>query len=228
MANERKHTTADHSRLTSEHIALLVTRAADGEQAAWNALIDEFGGLVWATTRAHRLSSTDAADVFQNTWMRLVENLDRIQDPARLGRWLATTARRESLTVIRHARRMIPRSDDLPDLASDAPHPVQRLIREHDATAVQTALARLGPRDRALLRMLAAEPTPSYAEIGAALGMAIGSIGPTRARALNRLRREAKQGRPDAASTAGIQRDPRDRRRQRGRARRVRGNRGRR
>ncbi|MCA1699765.1 MAG: sigma-70 family RNA polymerase sigma factor, partial [Actinobacteria bacterium] len=193
MANERKHTTADHSRLTSEHIALLVTRAADGEQAAWNALIDEFGGLVWATTRAHRLSSTDAADVFQNTWMRLVENLDRIQDPARLGGWLATTARRESLTVIRHARRMIPRSDDLPDLASDAPHPVQRLICEHDATAVQTALARLGPRDRALLRMLAAEPTPSYAEIGAALGMAIGSIGPTRARALSRLRREAAQ-----------------------------------
>jgi RNA polymerase sigma factor (sigma-70 family) len=178
-------------RRPSDQVARLLTRAASGDQAAWNALIDEFGGLVWAITRAHRLNAADAADVFQTTWMRLVENLDRIQDPARLGGWLATTARRESLRVIRRAARLIPRPDDLPDLPSDTPHPAQRLIRNQNAVALQTALERLGPRDRVLLRMLAAEPTPSYAEISAALGIAIGSIGPMRARAFNRLRREA-------------------------------------
>jgi RNA polymerase sigma factor (sigma-70 family) len=178
-------------RRPSGDVGLLLTRSAAGDQAAWNALIEEFGGLVWATTRAHRLNAADAADVFQTTWMRLVENLDRIQDPARVGGWLATTARRESLSVIRRAARVIPRSDDLPDLPSDAPHPAQRLISEHDAIALHAALERLRPRDHALLRMLAAEPTPSYAEISAALGLAIGSIGPLRARALDRLRREA-------------------------------------
>jgi RNA polymerase sigma factor (sigma-70 family) len=191
MANQCTHKTTDRRRLASGHVALLVTRAADGDQAAWNALVDEFGGLVWRTTRAHRLDAADAADVFQTTWMRLVENLDRVQDPARLGAWLATTARHESLSVIRRSARLIPRSDDLPDLSTNAPQPDERLISEHDAILLRTALERLEPRDRALLRMLAADPTPSYAEVSAALGIAIGSIGPTRARALTRLRREA-------------------------------------
>jgi RNA polymerase sigma factor (sigma-70 family) len=190
MAYERRHETLDGGRLASDHVALLLRRAADGDQAAWNRLLDEFGGLVWATTRAYRLSAADAADVFQITWMRLVEHLDRIHDPARLGAWLATTARRESLHAIRRSARVIPRSDDLPDAPSDAPHPVERLIAEQDATAVQAAFERLRPRDRALLRLLTSEPTPSYAEISVALAIPIGSIGPTRARALTRLRRE--------------------------------------
>jgi len=191
MAHEHEHKTTDRSWPASDRVARLLAQAAEGDQAAWNALIDAFGGMVWATTRAYRLSGADAADVYQTTWMRLVENLDRIQNPACLGGWLATTARRESLNVIRRGARLIPRSDDLPDLPSDTPDPDDRLMREHDAIALRTALERLGPRDRALLQMLAAEPAPSYAEISAALGMAIGSIGPTRARALARLRREA-------------------------------------
>ncbi len=188
-------TTVTETRGAAEHtIRRLLTRAADGDRAAWHALIDTFGGLVWATTRAHRLNAADAADVFQTTWMRLVENLDRIQDPTRLGGWLATTARRESLSVIRRSARVIPSSDDLPHPTSDNAHPAERLIRDQNALALHSALERLGPRDRALLRMLVAEPTPSYAEISAALGIAIGSIGPTRARALERLRREVKRG----------------------------------
>jgi RNA polymerase sigma factor (sigma-70 family) len=171
-------------------VALLVVQAADGDHAAWNALIDEFGGLVWATTRAYRLSDADAADVFQTTWMRLVEKLDGIQDPTRLAGWLATTARHESLNVIRRTVRLVSRSDDLPDLPSGDPHPAERLTTEQNAIDVQIALERLRPRDRALLRMLTAEPTPSYAEISAVLGIAVGSIGPMRARALTRLRRE--------------------------------------
>jgi RNA polymerase sigma factor (sigma-70 family) len=123
--------------------------------------------------------------------MRLVENADRIKDPRCLGPWLATTARRECLDVIRRGSRLIPRSHDLPDLPSDAPHHAERLITEQHAAALHVALQRLGPRDSALLRMLSTEPSPSYSEIGAALNMPVGSIGPTRARALARLRREA-------------------------------------
>jgi RNA polymerase sigma factor (sigma-70 family) len=180
-----------HRRLPTDDVALLVARAADGDQAAWSALVDKFAGVVWATARSCRLSGADAADVSQITWLRLIENLDRIEDPARLAAWLATTARRESLSVIRRAQRLVPCSDDLPEACGDVPHPDECLIAEQRTVAVRGALERLGPRDRALLGMLAAEPVPSYAAIGAALGMAVGSIGPTRARALTRLRRIA-------------------------------------
>jgi RNA polymerase sigma factor (sigma-70 family) len=136
---------------------------------------------------ARELSEADAADVVQTTWLRLVEHLDRIGDPSRLGSWLATTARRECLGVNRRAARCIPRGEELPDLPVDAPRPSERLISEHNAVAVRAALERLGPRDRALLRMLTVEPTPSHEEISVALDLAVGSIGPKRARALTRL-----------------------------------------
>jgi RNA polymerase sigma factor (sigma-70 family) len=180
-------------RLPSQAVERVVARAVAGDHSAWDALIDEFGGVVWAATRAHRLDSADAADAFQVTWMRLVESLGRINDPARLGPWLATTARRECLAVLRRARTdgWISRGDDLPDLPSDAPHPAERLIGEESVAALREALNRLKRRDRALLRMLTVEPVSSYEEISAALNMPIGSIGPTRARALARLRDEA-------------------------------------
>ena len=78
-------------------LAELVEAAARGDQRAWNEIVERFQRLVWATARAHRLSSADAADVAQTTWLRLVENLDRIREPEHLGAWLATTARRESI-----------------------------------------------------------------------------------------------------------------------------------
>lgn len=191
MADANRHEKTSGFRLTRDDVARLVARAAAGDHAAWNELVDEFGPIVWATTRAHRLSAADASDVFQTTWMRLVENIGRIDDPARVGAWLVTTTRRQCLSVIRRAARLVPLGDDLPEVPSDAPSAGDRLVGEHDAAAIRAALAQLGPRDRRLLRMLAAEPAPSYAEIGAALGMAVGSIGPTRARALARLRGEA-------------------------------------
>jgi RNA polymerase sigma factor (sigma-70 family) len=168
-------------------------RAGEGDQGAWSVLVAEFGGMVWATARSHRLSAADTADAVQSTWLRLVEHLDRIDNPARVGPWLATTARRECLSVIRRSGRVVALGDELPDVASEAPSPDHRLIEEERARAVRDALAQLRPRDRALLRMLAADPAPSYEEIGAALGMPVGSIGPTRARALERLAGELER-----------------------------------
>ena len=183
------HTTYRTER-AGDDVAQLVARAADHDGLAWNALVDRFGGVVWAVTRAHRLSAADAADVAQYTWMRLVENLDQIREPEYLSTWLATTARRECLSLIRQAARTIPYGDELPERPSDDPHPGERLSRQERRKAVHAAVERLDLRHRVLLRMLSSQPKPSYEEIGTTLGMPIGSIGPTRARALEHLRRE--------------------------------------
>jgi RNA polymerase sigma factor (sigma-70 family) len=166
----------------------LVRAAADGDQTAWNAIVDRFSSLVWSTARAHRLSHDDASDVAQTTWLRLVEHLDRIREPERLGAWLATTARHESLRVIRRGKREDATDDaDLFEAPSD--EKVDRLLvdPERDA-ALWRAFSVLSDRCKALLRLLVSDEEPSYEEIGAALGMPIGAIGPTRMRCLERLR----------------------------------------
>jgi RNA polymerase sigma factor (sigma-70 family) len=179
------------TRLGDEAVRRLVRRASDGDQRAWNELVEQFSGLVWSVTRAHGLNSTDAADISQTTWQLLVEHLDRLHDPARIGAWLATTARRQCIQQQRSRSRLIPRGD-LPDPISDAPPPDTALLTKERDLALYSALADLPPNDRRLLHMLTADPTPSYAQISAALAIPTGSIGPTRARALARLRRKAR------------------------------------
>jgi RNA polymerase sigma factor (sigma-70 family) len=167
----------------------LIEAANAGDEAAWGGIVDRFTGLVWAITRAHRLSRAEAADVAQTTWLRLVENLDRIHDPDRLGAWLATTARRECLRHIRlHAREFLSGEDDLFEAPSED-RVDHRLITRERRVAVHRAFARISERCQALLRLLAASDPLSYEEIAAALGMPIGAIGPTRARCLDQLRR---------------------------------------
>jgi len=163
--------------------------AAAGDQTAWEAIVDRFSGLVWATARAHRLSRDDASDVAQTTWLRLVEHLDRIREPEKLGAWLATTARHESLRVIRHGAKEQP--TDEPDLfETPDDDTIDRLLldRERDGL-LWRAFARLSDRCKSLLRLLLSDHEPSYEEVGAALGMPIGAIGPTRMRCLDTLRR---------------------------------------
>ena len=180
------------TRVPEKQVAQLVRAAAEGDRRAWEGLVQEFSGLVWAVARAHRLSESDVADVSQTTWLRLVEHLGRIEDPARLGAWIATTTRRECFRVLRARARQISVEDEpLEREPDDTNVDAQVLLAERDA-ALWRAFARLPARDQALLRMLVADPTPSYQEISAALGMPIGSIGPTRARCLERLRREAE------------------------------------
>lgn len=177
-------------RLGSELVAGLVRAAATGDESAWDRLVREFGGTIWAIARAHRLTESDAADVSQVTWLRLVEHLGQLNDPARVGAWLATTARRECLRVLRHNKRTSACGDNFPDLESrETPPGAALLIRERDA-ALRRSFSLLRASDRALLRLLMTEPQPSYQEISAALDMPIGSIGPTRQRALERLQQE--------------------------------------
>lgn len=175
--------------------AALVRAAAEGDQAAWNALVQRFGGLVWSIARAHRLNAADAADVSQTAWLRLVENLGRIRDPDRVGAWLATTSRNECLRVIRRSGRQVPTDLDAEvELEADevAAPPVDAglLTGERDAE-LWRAFSSISERCQGLLRLLIADPPPSYDEVGALLDMPVGSIGPTRARCLEHLRRKA-------------------------------------
>jgi RNA polymerase sigma factor (sigma-70 family) len=170
-------------------LAELIAAAARGDERAWGEIVDRFERLIWATTRAHRLSPAEGADVTQTTWLRLLENLDRIHDPERLGAWLAATARHECLRQIRLRARELPATDQAVfDLAVDEPVESALLTRER-REALLRGLVEIGERCQALLRMLAAASAPSYEEISAALGMPVGAIGPTRARCLDKLRR---------------------------------------
>lgn len=169
----------------------LVQAARGGDQSAWDALVARHGNRVWATARAHRLNAADAEDVFQVTFMRLVTHIDTIRDPSRVGAWLATTARNECLRILRRAGKAVPSDDEVLDSADPMLPPVEsRLLADEREVAVRAALARLSERCQRLLRVLMAEPEPTYEEVGRALDMPVGSIGPTRGRCLQHLRRE--------------------------------------
>jgi RNA polymerase sigma factor (sigma-70 family) len=180
---------SDSSREPSD-VGALVRAAAAGDQYAWNQLVDEFASTVWAIARGHRLNSADASDVFQTTWLRLLEHLDRIEQPERVGAWIATTARRECLRLLRMSRRQVPRDDFdfVPDPVSFAP-PDRNLVVEERRHLVSQLVDQLPPRSRLLLRLLSADSPLSYKEISEALSMPIGSIGPSRQRALEQLRK---------------------------------------
>lgn len=178
------------TRLEPEQVEALVAAAAAGDRRAWEQIVDAYVGLIWAIARGYRLGDGDAHDVTQTTWLRLVEHIDRLSDPARVGAWLATTTRRECLRVLRQSRRevLLAEWDELDDAEPDAEPVDAALLRGEQDASVRLAVTELNPRCQALLEMLVLDPPPSYEEVSAALGLPIGSIGPTRGRCLRRLR----------------------------------------
>ncbi len=171
-------------------IAWLVRRAADGDRWAWERLVGQYARLIWAMTRDFKLAESDAADVAQVTWLRLLEHIDRLEHPARVGSWLAATARHECLRSVATRNKVVPGGDDLSltEIAAHEPEIDERLLADERAKVVREALAHLPWRWRRLLELLMADPPASYAEISDQLGLPVGSIGPTRARSLARLR----------------------------------------
>lgn len=168
--------------------ATLLARAAQGDQRAWNALVDEHSRLLWSVARSFRLDAADANDVVQTTWLRLLEHLDRIEDPSRLVGWLVTTARREAMRVLRRSGRERPVVEDtVLDRPDDGPPVDARLLQDERNRALWDAFSRLNEKCRQLLRVAVTHPQ-AYDEISEALGMPIGSIGPTRRRCLTQLR----------------------------------------
>jgi RNA polymerase sigma factor (sigma-70 family) len=192
LANPKSSPTSapERRRLSGDRVARLVESAASGHQLGWDALVDEFAGLIWGVARAHRLRDADAADVAQATWLRLFEHLHRLNDPSRVGAWLATTARRECLRVLRDNERRVLFGEDCREHESPDMSPDEELLIAERDVLLWRSFSRLRASDQALLRLLMADPPPPYEEISAALDMPIGSIGPTRQRALERLRQE--------------------------------------
>jgi RNA polymerase sigma factor (sigma-70 family) len=173
-------------------VSALVARARDGDQPAWNEIVERYAPLVWSICNRYRLSRQDIDDIGQTVWLLLVEQLGNIRQPAALPGWLATTTQRECLRVLRAASRYDRfgspvDNQELPD--QSAPVIEQEVIEAELHAALRTAFAGLPARCRQLLSMLLSDPPHSYAEISATVPIAIGSIGPQRARCLDKLRR---------------------------------------
>ena len=162
--------------------------ARDGDQQAWNDLVEQYAGLVWHVVRGVRLSNAAAEDVYQTTWLRLAENLDRIRQPESLGGWLARTARNECLRAVKVGGREFLRDDIDVNLVD----PTVEVEREVDDEArnqiLWDAFASLSEACQRLLRLVLADPPLSYERVGELMDMSVGSIGPTRARCLAKLR----------------------------------------
>jgi RNA polymerase sigma factor (sigma-70 family) len=166
-------------------------RAAD--PAAWAALTDRYTNLLWFIARGMRLNQEDAADAIQTTWLHLVERIDTIRQPESIGSWLATTMRHECLAALRRRARLVVTEtwDDLPD---DSDPLDSGMVQSEQGSALWRAFRSLKPRCQTLLRVLMADPSPSYTEVAAALDMRVGSIGPTRQRCLAALRDILSEG----------------------------------
>jgi RNA polymerase sigma factor (sigma-70 family) len=172
-------------------LAKLVEAARAGEQWAWTALVVRLRPTVMATARRHRLSAADCDEVAQRTWIRLLRGISAITAPAQLGAWVATTARNESLRLLsEQGRREVPLAS--PGEQAEHVDLDAGLVCSERRAALERALEQVPRRQRELIRLMMREPEPSYAQISAALGMPVGSIGPTRARCLARLRRDER------------------------------------
>lgn len=169
--------------------ATLVIQAASGDQVSWSRLVDHYARLVWAVTRSFRLSDSDAADVSQMVWLRLLEHIHRV-DPERVGAWLVVTTRRECLRVLAFRKRVLLtyESTTFEEQPGDQPELDADLIALERAADVREALETLPDRWQQLLGMLMADPPAPYAEISQKIGIPIGSIGPIRGRCLDKLR----------------------------------------
>jgi RNA polymerase sigma factor (sigma-70 family) len=170
-------------------VGQLFQQAAAGERQAWDRLVERYTRLVWSVARSFGLDDATANDVSQTVWLRLVEHCERIRDPERLAGWLATTTRHEALRVLRGQRRQQPSEAvvNTPDRTS--PQPDELLLDEELLRTVFRAFSGLPDRCQQLLRLLCAEPRLDYATISEIIDRPVGSIGPTRARCLDHLRR---------------------------------------
>lgn len=170
-------------------VAELLAAAEGGSQAAWDALVDRYGRLVWSVVRGFRFDAATAADVSQTVWLRLVEHCGRIRDPERLPSWLATTARNESIRASRRLAKAVPTEFSVEVADAAAPSVDERLLDDEQLREVLGAFDDMSPKCQELLRTLCIDPPLDYEAVSELLGMPVGSIGPTRSRCLDRLRR---------------------------------------
>jgi RNA polymerase sigma factor (sigma-70 family) len=160
-----------------------------GDEAKMGELVALLTPILWHTVRAQRLGRESAEDVLQSAWLALVRSADSITDPQAVLQWLIVSARREAWRVVKRADRVEPRDFDADDFVSPANDVPDELVLRSDGEArLWQHIADLPEKCRALLRVIAFADRPDYAAVAKALGMPVGSIGPTRGRCLAKLR----------------------------------------
>jgi RNA polymerase sigma factor (sigma-70 family) len=177
--------------IAGDDLLKIVRAAVRGDERAWERLTEEFTPMIRGIARRHRLASFDQDDVVQRTWMALVRHIDHLQQPSSIGGWLATTARNESVRVIRQRAREIP-CEDVTERQPAQDQDVHLMLEEERRDAVRTVAASVSPHQRALLAVLSVEPALSYEEVSERLGIPVGSIGPTRQRVIARMRKDPR------------------------------------
>lgn len=166
----------------------LVAKARNGDQIAWGQIVERYAPLVWAMCQRFHFSRADADDVGACVWLRLVEKLDTLREPAALPGWLATTTRHECLRLLRTKGRETPVEDHERMVDDSYPAADDWLLAQERLIALRSAFTGLSERCRQLLELLFADPAASYDEISTILEMPVGTIGPTRQRCLGKLR----------------------------------------
>jgi RNA polymerase sigma factor (sigma-70 family) len=186
----------------------LVEAARCREPGAWDELVSRYNALVRRVVAGYRLQQADAADAVQNTWMRALERLHTLRDPERLGGWLATTADRECLALLRRAHREVPDERVACDRAAVVPGPEAVIVGEEARLAVDAAVAELPGRRQRLVQALFFDAELPYVQVSQVVGIPVGSIGPTRGRALRNLRCTLERAGFGADTPAARHREP--------------------
>jgi RNA polymerase sigma factor (sigma-70 family) len=176
------------SRRHKRDLESLVRAIRANDDDAWIELIGRFDGMLRKILRSYRLSPSDTDDVLQTVWLDLHQQVDQLRDPSAIGAWLVTATCRVALKELQsHVREHLTDDTELLDSIDPGQLDAELLVAERK-DVLKRALGTLPPRQRRLMVLLATAPA-DYREISARLGMPMGSIGPTRARSLERLRR---------------------------------------
>jgi RNA polymerase sigma factor (sigma-70 family) len=178
------------AHLRQEDLSHLARQAAAGDELAWRDLVERLDGVLHTVARRYRLAPADVDDVVQTTWLRALAHLDRLNDPGAIAAWLIVTARREAMRTLQRATREVLTDDAHAVEQLDDSCPETMAIERERRDAVHCAVDRLPGRQRRLLSSMLRSPSTSYAQISTRLDMPVGSIGPTRDRALARLRED--------------------------------------
>ena len=204
MATNPSRTDEASRKRVDPEVADLVNRARNGERKAWDALVDRYAPSIWSICRRYPLDAGDAENAAQSIWLKLMDHLGSLRDPAALPSWLATTTRRECGRILRATRRpcdagYAPDAGPTPDDHARAAE--QDLLAAERHAALREAFGQLPPGCQQLITLLIHDPALSCAEIGATLGIPVGSIGPSRRCCLDKLRRHPAIAAPINADT---------------------------
>jgi RNA polymerase sigma factor (sigma-70 family) len=177
---------------TADELGALVQAAQAGDSQAWGSLLTRFSPMLRAAAREYRLQPADVDDVVQATWEAALSHIAQLREPEAIAGWLGVIVRRQSIRALRSRQREVPVAELLERDESHRPGAEDGLVRAEQQVAVRAAIGRLPGRQRSLVTALLSDSSPSYTELSAKLRMPQGSIGPTRERALSRLRRDRR------------------------------------